>query len=179
MRRSNAASPPTPPTTPPIMAPVAVFWCEDEPPDVDEPDEPTAIVVVSVVTLVKVTPLLTAREVDLKTDVVDTIEAVELEELDVTVEEVLELDEVDVGGLDVSVGDVEAGVEVGVDVDEVDVEVDSDVAEVVEGMIMGGTVEDVEGEGLVEVTLEVAELLPEVEPDMAGEKVNRRSRNGE
>lgn len=143
----------------------------------------------------------TNREVDLKTDVVDTIEAVELEELDVTVEEVLELDEVDVGGLDVSVGDVEAGVEVGVDVDEVDVEVDSDVAEVVEGMIMGGTVrdgviwpvtedeeesvndfapvEDVEGEGLVEVTLEVAELLPEVEPDMAGEKVNRRSRNGE
>lgn len=40
------------------MAPVlVVWWCEDEPPDADELP---AIVVVSVMTLVRVTPSLTA-----------------------------------------------------------------------------------------------------------------------
>jgi hypothetical protein len=127
-------------------------------------------------------------------------EALELEkELVVAVRELLELDEVD-GGFGVVVGVAE--VEAVMDSDDVDEELDSDVAEVVEelmaeAVVDGGVnpwlvpedeevsanfcvpVEDVEEEGPVTAELEVVELPPEAEPDMVGEKVNRRSRNKE
>lgn len=134
-------------------------------------------------------------------DVVDSDEALGLEaESDVVVREVLELDEVD-GGLDVVVGGVE--VEAVVDSDDVDEELDSvvEVVEVVEELLAGAVgvgvnpwlvpgdeevsvnvcapVEDVEEECPVTAELEVAELPPVAEPDMVGEKVNRRSGNKE